>query len=77
MTGKKVPLRFIEKPTKTEQILIRCYPETKDHLQRVSDLTGYTITSLVEWAIHRLSADDFPNCPVCGMNRELCTCVKE
>ena len=47
------------KEMRSEYLMIRMLPSVKRHLESVSDTTGYTMSSLVEWAILRMSAADF------------------
>lgn len=47
------------KEMRSEYLMIRMLPSVKRRLEALSEETGYTMSSLVEWAILRMSAADF------------------
>lgn len=45
---------------RSEYLQIRMLPSVKRRLEALSEGTGYTMSSLVEWAILRMDVSDFP-----------------
>lgn len=57
MTTEKTS--FTPREGRSVQVAFRMPSSVKQHLEAVSDATGYTMTSLLEYAILRLTAAEF------------------
>lgn len=72
MKPKKTAVRVRE--TKTAPMSLRILPSVKRHLEALSDATGYTMSSILEFAILKITVEDFKNCAVCKLNLGICEC---
>lgn len=47
----------VEREMKSETLIVRLRPSTKQKLMALSDVTGYTMSALVEHAVENLEVD--------------------